>query len=73
MLTQKDIDILETNFKKIFATKEELMQVKSDLMIKLDKILKEILASRQEQTINSHRLTKLEKIHPSGKHSQFTS
>lgn len=57
MLTQKDIDTLESNFKEVFATKEELQQMKSDLLDKLDQILKEILASREEQTILSHRVS----------------
>lgn len=56
MITQKDIDEMEIRFKEIFATKEELMQMKSDLLDKLDSILKEILASREEQTIMVHQI-----------------
>ena len=67
MITQKDADLLEDRFKDVFATKDEFQQVKSDLINKLDQILKEILASREEQTILAHRtsdhedrITKLE-------------
>jgi len=56
MITQKDIDEMEIRFKEIFATKEELMQMKSDLLDKLDSILKEILASREEQTVMAHQI-----------------
>jgi hypothetical protein len=57
MLTQKDIDLLE----KTFVTKDDLdvklQSLKSDLMNKLDSILKEILASREEQTILAHKVS----------------
>ena len=56
MLTQRDIDELESTFKGVFATKEELQQMKSDLLDKLDSILKEILASREEQTVVAHQI-----------------
>jgi len=49
-----------------FATKEDLTTFKSDLINKLDSILKEILASREEETILSHRVSnhedRLEKV-----------
>jgi len=61
---------------KDFATKDDLLKHRSDLMNKLDKILKEILASREAQKIigprvsdHEQRITSLEKIHPQGKHA----
>lgn len=49
-------------------TKEEFTQYRSDLMNKLDQILKEIVTSREEQTIigaqtsnHEERITTLEK------------
>lgn len=76
MLTQKDIDQLEKQFREIFATKEELQEVKSDIMGVLDKILKEVVTTRETVTIVTHqvkghtdRLEKLEDIHPGGKHA----
>ena len=57
MITQRDIDELENRFKDVFATKEELLKMKSDLLDKLDSILKEILASREEQTVMAHRVS----------------
>jgi len=56
-LTQKDLDEIETRLSDSFATKEDLQQLKSDLINKLDSILKEILASRQEQIILAHHST----------------
>lgn len=57
MITQRDVEIIEEELKGTFATKEELQQMKSDLLDKLDQILKEILASREEQTIIVHRVS----------------
>lgn len=56
-LTISDIDEIEERFKGVFATKEDLVSYKSDLMEKLDDILKEILASREEETVLSHRVS----------------
>ena len=71
LLTEKDVDYLEQRFKGVFATKDDLQKLKDELMNKLDRILKEILASRQEQTVLSHqvsdhedRISTLEEIHP---------
>ena len=56
---------------KRFATKNDLTKVRSDLMNALDKILKELVASRETQEMMGHRvfeheerITVLEKIHP---------
>jgi len=57
MITQKDIKLLE----RTFVTKEDLEQnltsLKSELLNKLDSILKEILAMRQEQTVLAHQVS----------------
>lgn len=57
MITEKDADLLESRFRKIFATKEELQKMKSDLLDKLDSILKEILAMREEETVLAHQVS----------------
>lgn len=56
-LTEKDIEALEQRFKEIFTTKEEFQKYRSDLFDKLDVILKEVLASREEQTLIGHRIS----------------
>ena len=40
--------------------KQEIQQSKSDIFDKIDPILKEVMANREERTIINHRLTKLE-------------
>ena len=66
--TKDDLSKLEKRFQATFATKLELDNLKyeledkmthhrDDLMTKLDKILKEILTSRQEQKIMVHRIS----------------
>ena len=50
MINENDIELL----KETFSTREEIQQLKSDLLDKLDSILKEIVASREEETILSH-------------------
>ena len=62
-ITKKDIAFLG----EIFLTKEEFAVYRSELMDKLDGILKEILTSREEMTVVTHqvsnhedRITKLE-------------
>jgi predicted nuclease with TOPRIM domain len=56
-ITIKDLDEVEERFKEVFATKEDLISYKSDLIDKLDEILKEIVASREEETLLSHRVS----------------
>lgn len=51
ILTEEDIEYLESRFKNTFLTKKDFLQFKSDIFDKLDKILKEIISSREEQTI----------------------
>ena len=67
ILTEKDLDYIESRLKDVFATKEDFEQYRSQIMDKLDSILKEILTSREEQTVLGHqvsghedRITKLE-------------
>lgn len=50
-LTQTDLDEIENRLGDVFVTKEDFTRYRSELMDKLDKILKEILASREEQTV----------------------
>jgi hypothetical protein len=76
ILTEHDVDYLETRFKEVFVTKDVMTKTKSDLMDTLDKILKEVIATRDEITVLAHhstghtdRLEKLEKLHPHYKHS----
>ncbi|MBI4153467.1 hypothetical protein HY503_00495 [Candidatus Woesebacteria bacterium] len=57
MLTQRDIDELEKTFATKFFLKEELQKLRSDLLDKLDSILKEILAMREEMTIVVHKVS----------------
>ncbi len=56
-LTQIDLDQLEERLSGVFATKKEIAEYKSSLMDKLDKILKEILSSREEQTVLAHQVS----------------
>lgn len=56
-LSEKDIQILEDRLKEIFATKEEFQKYRSDLFDKLDAILKEVQAGREEQTLIAHRVS----------------
>ena len=56
-ITEKDIDSIENRFRGIFVTKEEFTAYRSELMDKLDSILKEILTSRQEQTVLAHQVS----------------
>lgn len=53
--TKDDLDDLELRFEN------KLTSFRSDLLEKLDAILKEILASREEETLLSHRVSDHEK------------
>ena len=59
-LTEKDLDDIELRLKDTFATKQELQEFKSQALGKLDQILSEILASREEETVLAHRVTRIE-------------
>lgn len=52
-ITRKDIVLLG----EIFVTKEDFAKHRSELIDKLDGILKEILASREEQTVLAHQVS----------------
>lgn len=76
VLTEEDLNSIEQRLEQVFATKKDLKNHKSDLINKLDKILKEILASREAQKIlnnrssdNEEKITSLEEIHPHGQHA----
>lgn len=56
-ITVGDIDSIENRLKDTFFTKDEFATFRSDLMDKLDGILKEILTSREEQTVMAHQLS----------------
>ena len=55
ILSEKDVDYLEQRLRDVFVTKDEFTKYRSELIDKLDEILKEILTSRQEQRILSQR------------------
>ena len=57
ILTEKDIDYLEKRLKETFPTRNEFKTFRSELFNKLDEILKEVLASREERIIQSHHLS----------------
>lgn len=57
MLTEEDIKYLEGTFITEEKFDRKIQSFKSDLIDKLDKILKEILTSREEQTILIHKVT----------------
>lgn len=68
-ITVKDADYLEERFKEVFATKDNIMQIKSNIIDHLDQVLKEVVSSREEQAVigsqltnHEERITKLENI-----------
>lgn len=68
-------ELLEDKFKKIFLTEERFAEFRNELYEKLDEILIEVQASREERVVIGHRLsnhedrvTALEEIHPAGQH-----
>lgn len=56
-LTEKDIDYLEQRLRDVFATKEEFTEYRSELLVKLDEILTELKAGREEQTVLAHQVS----------------
>ena len=56
-LTQRDLDEIDNRLEETFVTKADFTNYRSELMNKLDEILKEILASRQEQTVLVHQVS----------------
>lgn len=57
MITENDMDLIENRLRDNFATKDDLQQLRSDLIDKLDAILKEVIASREEREVVSARLS----------------
>ena len=41
-ITIKDVDEIEERFKEVFATKDDLLSYKSDLMEKIEKVEKKL-------------------------------
>ncbi|AKM83458.1 hypothetical protein A2422_01125 [Candidatus Woesebacteria bacterium RIFOXYC1_FULL_31_51] len=88
-LTNKDINIidnlLDRRLDKRFLEQEDkfdkkLTEFKSEFFDRIDPILKEVVASREERTLisehlsdHSDRIETLEKIHSKGKHSLLFS
>lgn len=73
--SELDLDYLTKRLEKNFLTKEEFNDYKDDIFNKLDKILHELVSTREEMIALSHhssdhedRLELIEKIHPQGKH-----
>lgn len=76
ILTESDIEYLAKRLEEKFITKDEFNKYKNDIFDKLDRILGEIVSTREEMIAISHRtsdhedrLEDLEKIHPKGKHT----
>lgn len=76
ILSESDINYLEKRLKETFPTKEDFNNLKDSLFNKLDLILKEVVTSREKQTVLSakssdheDRIEALEEFHPSGKHN----
>lgn len=59
-VTHSDAQLLKEEFKDTFSTKDELMEFKSKTFDKLDEILHEVVANREERVIVSHRLSEHE-------------
>lgn len=49
ILSERDNDYLEERFKDVFATKKEFSKYRSDIMDKLDEILKEVVAGNKNK------------------------
>ncbi len=74
-LTQADVDYLKQELREDFPTKQDFEEFKSSFFDKIDPILKEVVAKREERVIRAEqirrhedRISNLEKIHPQGKH-----
>ncbi len=78
--TKNDMDRLENKFDQKLDDNVQKFETlvtgfKNDFYTKIDPILKEVVASREDRTIgaeqhrrNQDRIEKLEKIHPNGRH-----
>jgi len=77
MLTQKDIDFLKDELKDEFATKDDLVNIKDEIITTLDdlagkfqKFGDELTLIGRRVSVHTDQIEKLEKIHPKGRHSQ---
>ena len=59
-LTEKDVDYLEQRLRDAFVTKEEFVEYKSELFVKLDEIIKNTRDTNQEVELVENRVTKIE-------------
>ena len=79
-MANKNSDLVTKNYLDVKLDEQEqqfegkLTEFKSEFFDKIDPVLKEVTASREERTLQSDRISnhedrieKLEKIHPQGK------
>lgn len=57
ILTEADIDYLEKRLSETFPTKEDFQAFRSDFFEKIDPILKEVVASREERVIQDKNIS----------------
>lgn len=57
ILSEADIDYLEKRLSETFPTKEDFQTFKSDFFEKIDPILKEVVASREERIIQDKNIS----------------
>lgn len=74
--SEEDMEFLAKRLGENFLTKEEFNNYKDKIFTILDKILHEVVSTREEISVLSHRssnhedrLDELDKIHPKGKHT----
>lgn len=60
MITQKDLDDIETRLRDVFVTKEDFTDFKSKLFDKLDKIVKNTDNTNVEVELVEKRVSKIE-------------
>ena len=60
MITQKDLDDIENRLKDVFITKEDFTDYKSELFVKLDKIVKNTSDTNTEVELVEKRVSKIE-------------
>lgn len=68
-LTQKDLDEIENLIAEKLDEKLAILPTKEEFYKKMDEAMGELKAIREENAVNSHRLSKLEDIHPNYTHS----
>jgi hypothetical protein len=60
MITNKDLDEIESRLKESFITKEDFTEYKSELFNKLDKIVKNTSDTNTEVELVEKRVTNIE-------------